>query len=211
MADHQDVQKKLRKALYTAHPSAVSEKRLPTYQEILNSSVHYRDAVVEEIFRCSLTEAAVTRTSIRDTQILGHFVPKDTEVFFMCNGPSVFSGAFPIDDSVRSTSSREGKDQACHWDPAKMALFDPERWLVEGNGQSVFDPSAGPLLIFSLGERGCYGRKMAYVEMKIFLTLLVWSFDFQGCPEELSGYGAVDKLVHAPQQCYIHPVKLSSP
>ncbi|EHK22077.1 uncharacterized protein TRIVIDRAFT_53690 [Trichoderma virens Gv29-8] len=211
MADHQDVQKKLRKALHTAHSNAVSEKRLPTYQEILNSPVHYRDAVVEEIFRCSLTEAAVTRTSIRDTEILGHFVPKDTEVFFMCNGPSIFSAAFPIDDAVRSTSSQEGKDQACHWDPTKMAVFDPERWLIEENGQIIFDHSAGPLLIFSLGERGCYGRKMAYVEMKIFLTLLIWSFDFQACPEELSGYGAVDKLVHAPQQCYINPIPLSRP
>lgn len=186
------------------------EKRYPTYHEIINTIVHYRDAVVEEIFRCSLTEAAVCRTSVVDTQILGHFIPKNTEIFFMCNGPSIFSAPFSIDKSKRSPTFIAAKaNNICHWDPKTMAAFDPERWLVEKDGQKVFDPSAGPLLVFSLGERGCYGRKMAYVEMKLFLTLLVWAFEFQECPKELSGYGSIDKLVHAPQQCYIKPVKLS--
>lgn len=207
LADHQDVQTKLREALQTAHMDAVAEKRYPTFQEIVNTTAHYRDAVVEEIFRVSLTEAAVCRTSVVDTEILGRFIPKDTEVFFMCNGPSILSPPFVIDESRRSPTSIKGN--TCNWDPAHMAAFDPDRWLVGQDGQKVFDPSAGPLLIFSLGERGCYGRKMAYLEMRLFLTLLVWAFEFQECPKNLSGYGAIDKLVHAPQQCYIKPVKLT--
>ncbi|ELR04279.1 hypothetical protein VC83_08088 [Pseudogymnoascus destructans] len=207
LADYQEVQTKLREALRTAHMDAVAEKRYPTFQEIVNTTSHYRDAVVEEIFRVSLTEAAVCRTSLVDTEILGHFIPKDTEVFFMCNGPSIFSSPFVIDESTRSPTYIKGN--TCNWDPAHMAAFDPDRWLVDRDGQKVFDPSAGPLLIFSLGERGCYGRKMAYLEMRLFLTLLVWAFEFQECPKSLSGYGAIDKLVHAPQQCYIMPVKLT--
>ncbi|KAH8603176.1 cytochrome P450 [Bisporella sp. PMI_857] len=207
LADNPDVQDKLRSELQFAHADAVVEKRQPTAQEITNTTIHYRDAVVEEIFRCSLTEAAIGRTAVVDTKILGHHIPKGTEVFFMGNGLSLFSAAFHIDDSQRSQAYFAIKEKVCSWDPENMVIFNPDRWLTEEDGQKVFDAAAGPLLTFGLGERGCYGRKIAYVEIKLFITLIVWNFELHKCPE-LSGYQAIDKLVHAPQQCYVKLVKL---
>ncbi|KAI1135154.1 cytochrome P450 monooxygenase, partial [Hypoxylon sp. FL0543] len=210
MADNQDVQKKLREELRASYPDAAKERRPPTIREITNITAHYRDAVMEEVFRCSQTEAAISRTAVEDTQILGHHIPKGTEVFFMSNGPSTHSPAFHIDESLRTPACSAAKDHlAWTWDPKTMAVFDPERWLsVNESGQKVFNPANGPLLTFGLGERGCYGRRMAYTEMRVFLTLIIWTYSLEKCPEELSGYRAIDKLVHAPQQCYIRPVKL---
>ncbi|KAL4964198.1 cytochrome P450 monooxygenase [Aspergillus stella-maris] len=206
LADNPGVQEKFRSELRAAHMDAVTERRLPSAQEITGTAIHYRDAVVEEIIRCSLTESAVIRTTLTDVQVLGHWIPKGTEVFFMGNGPSIFTPAFAIDDSLRTPSCLAAKETIRSWDPKDMAQFMPERWLVrddEQDGKMVFDPSAGPMLTFGLGERGCYGRKLSYVEMRLLLTLIVWHFELQKCPEELSGYGAVDSMTHGPTSCYV--------
>lgn len=47
------------------------------------------------------------------------------------------------------------------------------------------------------------GRKLAEMELRIILVLLVWNFEFQPTPAELSGYQAVDKLTHQPRQCFV--------
>ncbi len=47
------------------------------------------------------------------------------------------------------------------------------------------------------------GRKLAEMELHIILVLLVWNFEFQPTPAELSSYKAVDRLTHQPQQCYV--------
>ena len=66
-----------------------------------------------------------------------------------------------------------------------MGLFNPERWRREETGKEVFDAVSGLLLTFGLGPRGCYGRRPAYLEMKLMLVLLVWGFELQRCPEGL--------------------------
>ncbi|UKZ80171.1 hypothetical protein TrVFT333_007928 [Trichoderma virens FT-333] len=216
LADHPDVQNKLRSDIRAAHATATNQKRLPTCQEIVYTTVHYRDAVIEEIIRCSHTESALIRTALVDLQLLGHHIPKGTDVFFMGNGPSVSYPAFDIEDSLRSqtyhAAAAKENEKIGRWDPEDMGLFQPERWLVtttqEEDGGKIFNSTAGPLLTFGLGERGCYGRKMAYVEMKLFITLIVWNFELQKCPDAMSSYAAVDKLVHAPQYCFVKLRKL---
>jgi cytochrome P450 len=192
----------------SALTNAAAEKRNPTVQEITKTTIPYMDAVIEEIIRCSLTEAAVARTAMVDATILGHRIPAGTDVFLVGNGPSIFSPAFPIDDSLRSPSALGAKDRIGSWNPDDMAAFKPERWLVEENGMKVFNGAAGPLLTFGLGPRGCFGRRMAYLELKLVLMLIIWNFELQKCPEELSSYAAVDKLTHQPQQCYVRLMKV---
>ncbi|ELR06955.1 hypothetical protein GMDG_08189 [Pseudogymnoascus destructans 20631-21] len=210
LADNPDVQAKLRAELRAYHVEATAEKRLPTFQEINESQMHYRDAVIEEIFRCSLSEAASIRTAVVDAEVLGHRIPKGTEVFLLGNGPSIFAPEFNIDESLRTKSGIEAKDKVGTWKHEGMADFDPERWMAEdkATGQKLFNSAAGPHLIFGLGERGCYGRRMAYVEIKLLITQIVWNFQLYKCPEALSSYAAIDKMTHVPQQCYIKPVKL---
>ncbi|KAH8589830.1 cytochrome P450 [Bisporella sp. PMI_857] len=192
LADNPTVQDKLRSELQSAHAKTVAERR-PTAPEITSTAVHYR---------------AIIRTAIVDVEVLGHRIPKGTEVFFMGNGPSIFSPAFPIDDSLRSQTYFATKEKVGCWNPEDMAAFNPDRWLVKEDGKDVFDAAAGPLLTFGLGERGCYGRKLSYVEMKLFITLIVWTFELHKCPKELSGHEAVDKMTHGPKQCYVKLVKL---
>ena len=55
--------------------------------------------------------------------------------------------------------------------------FIPERWLGEderyaGDDRAVFNP-------FSIGPRACIGRGLAYMEMRLVLARLVWSFDME--------------------------------
>ncbi|KAL2072117.1 hypothetical protein VTL71DRAFT_11460 [Oculimacula yallundae] len=210
LADNPDVQSKLRAEITAGHASAISENRMPTAAEIAKTTIPYLDAAQEELIRCSITETAVVRTSTMDTEILGKRIPKGTDVFFMANGPSIFSPAFQIDDSLRSQSCLTAKDRIGSWDPSDMAHFNPERWLVDTeNGGKEFSASAGPHLTFGMGPRGCYGRRLAYIEMKIFLTLIIWKFELEKCPISLSGYESVDKLTHAPQQCFVRLKKLA--
>jgi cytochrome P450 len=197
------VQSKLRSEIRSVLSHAAAEKRIPTVQEITKTTIPYMDAVMEEIIRHSLTEAGVVRTTVVDVEVLGHHIPKGTDVFLMGNGPSIFTPAFQIDDSLRSPSALVAKNIVGTWNPDDIADFKPERWLVEGDGRKVFDAAAGPLLTFGLGPRGCFGRRLAYLELRLVLLLIIWNFELQKCPEGLSGYDAVDKLTHAPQQCYI--------
>ncbi|KAL4919151.1 cytochrome P450 [Aspergillus aurantiobrunneus] len=51
--------------------------------------------------------------------------------------------------------------------------FIPERWLgkgFEGDIKSGMQP-------FSLGPRGCIGKNLSYMEMRVILARLVWNFD----------------------------------
>jgi cytochrome P450 len=182
---------------------------MPTFDEISKTQIHYRDAVIEEIFRCSQTEASAVRTAVVNTEILGHFIPKGTEVFLMGNGPSFFSPEFEIQDSMRTKLCLESKDKVGVWKHDNMVSFNPDRWMVEEpSGKLVFDAAAGPMLTFGLGERSCYGRRMAYLQMRQLLSLIVWKFELHQCPKELSGYEASEKMAHSPQFCYIRPDKI---
>jgi len=71
--------------------------------------------------------------------------------------------------------------------------YQPERWLegsVEQHEkiQSAFTP-------FSLGSRGCIGKSLAYIELRVAMARLVWNFEFEQVPTQdmaenwMSGYG----------------------
>jgi cytochrome P450 len=200
------VQSELRSKLRSALTTVATENRNPSAQEIIKIQIPYLDACMEEIIRCSLTSPALQRVAIIDTEILGHRIPKGTEVFLMANGPSIFSAPFKVDEKLRSQSCRVADGRIRSWDPEDMSSFKPKRWLVRSKGEGekeVFDAAAGPHLAFGLGPRGCYGRKLAYIELKFMLVLIIWNFELQKLPEKLSGYDAVDKLTHQPQQCYV--------
>jgi cytochrome P450 len=203
MADHADVQDKLRSEIRSALADAAAEKRDPTIDEITKTNIPYLDATIEEILRRSFTVPSVSRVALNDTVVLGHHIPKGTELFFIGNGPSAISPAYEIADSLRSASYRAATERVGSWDPKDMGQFRPERWLVEKDGKTVFSANAGPLLVFGIGPRGCYGKRMAYLELRMSLVEIIWNFELQKCPEELSGHESLDRTVHAPQQCYV--------
>ncbi|KAF2665808.1 averantin oxidoreductase [Microthyrium microscopicum] len=53
--------------------------------------------------------------------------------------------------------------------------FIPERWLDKGYETDKFAASRP----FSLGPRGCIGKDLSYLEMRLVLCHLVWNFDIE--------------------------------
>ncbi|KAL1617767.1 hypothetical protein SLS56_010831 [Neofusicoccum ribis] len=208
LADHAAAQDRLRAALRAALPAAVRERRAPTLAELVEARVPYLDAVVDEVLRLANAIAFVVRVALVDAVVLGRRIPKGTDVFLMANGAGYLEPGVAVDDAVRSPGARRREGKAYlsgAWDDADVAAFKPERWLrVEpGSGREVYDPLAGPSLAFGLGPRGCFGRRLAVVTLRIQFAMTVWRFKLLGCPEELSGYDAVQKFAREPTKCYV--------
>ncbi|EAU36731.1 predicted protein [Aspergillus terreus NIH2624] len=219
LADNPDAQTNLRLALKNALLEAAASNRLPLCSEVIRTSIPYLDATIEEILRCAPTVPAVDRVALNDTVLLGHSIPKGTSIFLMNKGASFFSPPHEIEDEKRSPSARAAKNKGHHaWDPETLDIFLPERWLVASEEQAsavgtanvVFDPAAGPAMPFGGGPRGCWGRRLAYLEMRLIFALMVWRFELLGCPKELSGYDAFDGLVHKPKDCFVRLKRIES-
>ena len=207
LTGHPHAQSKLRSALYSALPEAVGEKRFPTFEELRRAHIPYLDAVIDEMLR--LTAVTVTREALCDTEVLGQWIPKGSQIFLVSNGPGFLSPSLPIDDAKRSPTSREAKDRS--WDETKdMKIFDPERWLVQKGEDVEFDAVAGPQLGFGLGARGCWGRRLAHMEIRTVMSLLVWNFEMLEIPESLGGYAGFDGISRRPQKCFVRLRKLQA-
>ncbi|KAF9877077.1 hypothetical protein CkaCkLH20_05343 [Colletotrichum karsti] len=203
LADNPSAQTKLREALRAGFADAAAEGRAPTIKEITNTKIHYLDAAMEEILRCGGAAPLLDREALCDTELLGHHIPKGTVVMCLGRGPSMMKPAIPVDDSKRSKSSIAAKARV--WEDEDIGQFKPERWLA-GDAEKdsyEFDQQAGPQLAFGLGTRGCFGRRLAYLELRIIVTLIVWNFELLPCPEKLSGYGAKEGLTYKPKDCYV--------
>ncbi|GKT41028.1 cytochrome P450 monooxygenase TRI13 [Colletotrichum spaethianum] len=205
LADNPQTQTTLRDALRSAFSDALAENRSPSVDEISGTKIPYLDAAMEEILRCGGAAPMVDREAVCDTELLGHHIPKGTVVLCLNKGPSMMKPALAVDEAKRSKSSQSAKARA--WDDADIGQFKPERWLVEPAGSTdgavEFDQQAGPQLAFGLGTRGCFGRRLAYLELRIILTLIVWNFELLPCPKALSGYGAREGLTYKPKDCYV--------
>jgi cytochrome P450 len=98
------------------------------------------------------------------------------------------------------------------WDDADVGAFKPERWLVPAtnatpdahagavldggrksnaeltdddyadNARWEYDSAAGPNIPFGLGQRGCFGRRLAYLSERLLFTLIIWHFELLKCP-----------------------------
>ncbi|KAK3985848.1 Trichodiene oxygenase [Cladorrhinum sp. PSN332] len=213
LTDNPFAQSKLRKALESAFAAAYAEGRDPTAQEITSAHIPYLDATMEEILRCAGTASVVDRQATRDTELLGYQIPKGTMIATVVLGPTLVSPGFPIRDDQRSPTSRaalkEGRVRA--WDPRDIGYFNPDRWMVRSShggkgadGGEEFDPTAGPQIAFGLGTRGCYGKRLVYVEMRMVLALILWNFELVACPPELSGNKAKLITTNEPRQCFIY-------
>jgi len=207
LADHPAIQKKLREELRKGFGDAVAANRQPSAKEIARAQIAYLDAVVEEINRKACTTPGNSRRTLADAIVLGHHIPKGTDVFILnIGGDSQEPPIGAIPERLRSETSQaaaKSKTAVGVWNPKDVHDFKPERWLVENNGKEEFSSIAGPMIAFGLGPRSCFGRRLAYLELRMAVVLLIWNFDFQEVPKHLNSYAAVDKLTHQPRQCYV--------
>lgn len=237
LSDNQHVQDKLRAALREAYPRATEAGELPSAREISSTRIPYLDAVIEEVHRVSSAASVMIRTTTVDADVLGHRIPKGTDVFMLTQGPDFKMPSIPVDESLRSNTSRESKDKNGSWDQATITQFDPERWLEKDeDGHLVFNSRAGPIMPFGAGPRGCFGelpivadqaslamnpfkanifvfstlgRKLAELELRTMTTLVALSFKSETAPAALSGYHGHDVITHLPWQCYVKLTELA--
>lgn len=124
------------------------------------------------------------------------------------SGPSYNAPPFAIDEAKRSKTScllppEERWSQS--WDPLTLHQFNPDRWLVanEKTGEMVFESNSGPLQVFGGGLRGCFGRKLAMLNLRIVFALVAWHFELLPVPKELVGFEGMDLMTHQPQQVHL--------
>lgn len=204
LADHQQSHSRLRQHLAVVFADAVREQRHPRVDEIVKSSAPYLDAVIEEILRCSVVLPMVSRQAQVDTTILGHPIPKGTLVMCMSNGPGFLRPALPVEEHLRSKTSQAAPDAIGAWDSDDMHLFKPERWLdTDASGEELFNSRKGPMNSFGGGPRGCFGRRLAYMELRILVVMLFYNFRLLPIPPELRTPGRREQITVEPADCYI--------
>ncbi|KAI0508722.1 cytochrome P450 [Xylaria bambusicola] len=200
---YQAEQKRVREDLYNTYSAAWAENRLPTVSE-LSKPAPYLNAFIEEVLRVNCPVVTIMVNTRRDTTILGYQIPKHTAVFLNLTGSSLSEPSVPVEESLRSPTSRSCASRRGNWDKADSTKFSPSRWLRQtSDGKLIFDRSSGPTLSFSSGERGCWGRSLGYLELRIMLTLLLWTFELREIPECLRSVETYDSLVTAPKHCFI--------
>ncbi|TKA29918.1 hypothetical protein B0A54_15044 [Friedmanniomyces endolithicus] len=127
---------------------------------------------------------------MEDTEIFGCRIPKGTDVFMLSNGPGFRTAPLHVDEAKRSKTSQESIGKNGAWDPADIGEFKPERWLVDNEkGGLAFESRAG--------------RKLASLELKIIILLVVWTLDLLPIPESMASFAAKDMMTHTPQRCYV--------
>jgi cytochrome P450 len=91
---------------------------------------------------------------------------------------------------------------------ARPHEFLPERWLPEAKepGSEFYHDNRAVLQPFSTGPRNCVGRNLAYVEMRLVVSKLLWNFQFDLCPESSRWNDQRSFLLWAkpPLMCQVH-------
>ncbi len=200
--EHPDNQTRIRDSLRQTYADAWLERRLPTAAELVRHNA-YLDAFIEEVLRIDTPVVNIMVMTRMDTVVLGYPVPADTRVFLNLTGSSLNRPSVVVDESIRSDTSQTHRPSRENWDDSNPTEFLPERWLrKDQEGKVIFDASLGPALAFSAGNRGCWGKRLGYLELRIVLTLLLWSFHFE-LPEKGVSWETFDSLVVAPKKCII--------
>lgn len=182
-----------------------------TSTEIIDADVPYLDAYIEELVRFSVTAGLVVRQATVDTSVLGFAIPKGTHLLLNTRlGPEHVGR--DVDERVRSATSqaartRRGREGLEGRSGKGLDVFEPGRWLVDGeggDGKEVFDGSALPVLGFGGGLRGCFGKRLAIMELRIIVAVLVLGFEFLPLEDEkLNGMAGEERIFRRPQVCHV--------
>ncbi|KAK1997131.1 hypothetical protein LX36DRAFT_721612 [Colletotrichum falcatum] len=113
---------------------------------------------------------------------LGHVVPKGSPIIFLLTGPTINMPGAEVEEARRC---------------------EPKTSAEGGRGGFRFNNRAGPFLSFSAGPRGCWGKRLAYLELKLIVALLVWDLEFMELYPQLEDHGLVEGLFTKPKPCNV--------
>lgn len=66
-----------------------------------------------------------------------------------------------------------------------------------------FNSKAGPTLAFGLGPRKCFGQKLAFMQIRNVVALLLWNFRFTKMEGRLASREAKIEMSAVPKYCYV--------
>ncbi|KAK5688090.1 hypothetical protein LTS10_000068 [Elasticomyces elasticus] len=152
--------------------------RYPTVLRKVTSELRLAFRSLEEIRSGSRLDSCVYLDAcIEETLRLAPVVPAQLQREVM-KGGIVIDGQFVPEGIVIGVSAYViHHDEEAFPDPWS---FRPERW-IEAGGVSKEDLSLAreAMCPFSLGKRGCIGKRLAYVEIRIAIASLLWSYDLE--------------------------------
>lgn len=226
LTSYPDVQSMIRKSLLV-HP-VLGQTRSPAVSTIDSLSLPYVDAFIEESLRLGQPLPFIGREAVEDSLLLGSVVPKGTILFCLPCGPSIVQPAIEVDEGLRGDGARSGRDRTRNWKKDDVGEFRLERWLrktgraAENGGDEVeFDMKAGPTMPFGQGIRGCFGKcatlyrygehelmvllgkKLAYMQLRVAVVMLVLNFELQSTPAEVSSMTANCVSARQPDDCFV--------
>ncbi|KAK4051461.1 hypothetical protein OIV83_002945 [Microbotryomycetes sp. JL201] len=169
LARHRDVQDRLRAEVRAAKAAAEADGENDLSLEQLNG-LEYMDAVVREILRVEPPVSMTLREAAADD-----VVPLSKAVK-AADGKTEFS-SFQVRKGARIMVSivAVNKDPAVWGEDADE--FNPERWLGSKEPQGVVGVYSR-MLTFLAGARACIGYRMAVLEIKAILSVLIDDFEF---------------------------------
>lgn len=197
LADDQAIQARLHEELLRFLPDSGT---VPTSKQIMTTRLPYLDAFIAETLRYSCTGPISFREAVQDCTVLGHHVPSGTPIILMTQDV-IHQEAKHLGHMPRPTSPG-GRENLGIAEPP-LNEFHPGRWL---SADGDFDPNAASSLSFSGGARGCFGQRIAMLEMRVFLAVLMWNFRFAKLDAGLSRYGSLDGLTRKPSCCFVLPL-----
>ncbi|QRV94346.1 cytochrome P450 family protein [Ceratobasidium sp. AG-Ba] len=136
------------------------------------------EAVVAESLRCAVLAPHTMRELTEDEVILGRHVPKGAQLMLALG--------------LLST-------QETDWGP-DAKTWRPSRWL---KADGSFDVNAGPNFPFGIGQRACFGQRLAMLKLKTFVAALSRAFVFNQVPDHVAGLEAFVKVSRQPEHCYV--------
>ncbi|KAG9119284.1 hypothetical protein FRC07_005756 [Ceratobasidium sp. 392] len=174
-----DIQRRLHREVCTVFGPGLDEDQMFNFEALDNPGrVPVLEAVVAETLRCAKVASSTGRELTDDEVILGRCIPKGTQLMF----------PFSVMSSLES-----------EWGP-DAHVWRPSRWL---RPDGSFNRSAGPNIPFGLGQRSCFGQRLAVVQLKVFAAAISRVFVFKSVPAEADSWDAVELVTRQPKCCFV--------
>lgn len=144
----------------TKYPHCIDQLR----KEVTSAFTSYHDITADATSKLPYLHAVIEE-GLRMYPPVSFGLPR------VCPGAVVSDRWIPAGTIVSTHSWTTHRDPR-YWHDAETFL--PERWIGDGFGdcKEAFYP-------FSLGPRGCLGINLAYMELRIILSKLVWAYDWE--------------------------------
>ncbi|KAG9230345.1 putative Isotrichodermin C-15 hydroxylase [Amylocarpus encephaloides] len=169
---------------------AGSETTASTLAALTNNLLRYPQTYAKlktEIRTKFSSESEITLSAVNELEYLSACIEEGLRIF--PPAPIGFlriiqKGGDTIDGEVIPGGTAVSVSSWCaHHSPVNFKdpdEFIPERWL---NGKGYDSDKKSAHRPFSLGPRGCIGKDLSYVEMRLVLAKIIWNFDLNNADE----------------------------